>query len=436
MMFDFYNSNLLNSYSHRLDEQLKQMIKEQYSKKKLSISQDESESELSVIVEFNKEHKNYSKDSTVIHQLIAHHAGCGINHTFSHIPCCSMNVTSAALEEMLKTCSSVKKVYLNYKIKALLNVAVPSVSASRVVRNNTRLTGKGINIAILDTGIYPSYDLQGRIISFADFINNRTSPYDDNGHGTHCAGCAAGNGRASSGLYQAPAFEANLIGVKVLDREGGGTLETVMKGIEFCINYNTTYPSNKIHVMSLSLGALPQVYCQENQDPLVQSVETAWQNGIVVVCAAGNEGPDCRTISTPGISNLVITVGAADDKNTFGITDDVIANFSSRGPTVYGVVKPDILAPGVSIVSLRSPNSYLDSLYPSNRVGNVYFILSGTSMATPIVAGIAAQLLQYNPSYTPNQVKSLIKNSPVKWRYGDENVYGAGYINAERTIPS
>ncbi len=156
---------------------------------------------------------------------------------------------------------------------------------------------------------------------------------------------------------------------KCLDKIGSGSLETVMEGVDWCIQYNQDHPNDKIDIISMSLGSTAQPFSKENDDPMVQIVEEAWNSGITVCVAAGNEGPDSQTIASPGISNLVITVGALDDRNTAeNKTDDGAASFSSRGPTIYGETKPDILAPGVNIVSLRSPRSYLDKIQKSARV--------------------------------------------------------------------
>ncbi len=288
----------------------------------------------------------------------------------------------------------------------------------------------------MDTGIYPHQDLSGRVIEFKDFIKNKTAPYDDNGHGTHCAGDAAGNGAASEFRYAGPAPEANLIGVKVLNKNGSGSLETIMQGIEWCIQYNENNPIKKIDIISMSLGSTAQTYTNENEDPMVKIVEEAWTAGIVVCVAAGNDGPEARTISSPGISNQVITVGALDDRDTSGTKkDDDIASFSSRGPTLYGDPKPDIVAPGVNIVSLRSPNSSLDRQQKANRVGRYYFVLSGTSMATPICAGVVALIKQSKPDASPQEVKDILKSGADLWRDRDPNTYGAGYINAGNSIP-
>ncbi|MFS0865158.1 S8 family peptidase [Fredinandcohnia sp. 179-A 10B2 NHS] len=367
------------------------------------------------------------------------HYGCKIKHEFKTIDSCSATVTAAGLEELLQTCSTVKRVYLNSEVKALLNVATPSARADQVVRNGSKLTGDGVTIAVIDTGIYPHQDLEGRIIDFVDLVNSDPNPYDDNGHGTHCAGDAAGNGAASGGKYVAPAPNANVVGIKVLDKLGSGSLDTVMRGVEWCILNNQDATKPRIDIISMSLGASAQRLNNEDADPMVQIVEKAWDSGIVVVVAAGNEGDEPNTIASPGISNKVITVGALDDRNTLdGRMDDAIAQFSSRGPTFYNVPKPDIVAPGVNIISLRSPNSYLDKFQKANRVEQNYFTLSGTSMATPICAGVVALMIEYrkknNLPVSPTNIKGDLLSGADKWKGIDYNTYGAGYINAQNAI--
>ncbi|MFC4558324.1 S8 family peptidase [Virgibacillus kekensis] len=388
---------------------------------------------LSVIIEFEKDH--YETGCHEINGMLKKHTRCKAKDYFPRVACCSADITPAALESILSDCKHVRKIFLNREVKALLDVAVPSVNAKNVVREGLELTGKGVNIAVIDTGVHPHRDLAGRIAGFVDFINNRAEPYDDNGHGTHCAGDAAGDGTASSFKYVGPAPEANIFGIKVLDKVGSGSLETVMQGVEWCIQYNEDYPSNKIDVISLSLGSTAQPYADENADPMVQTVEAAWASGITVCVAAGNEGPESRTIASPGHSDQVITVGALDDSDTLELqNDDEVASFSSRGPTAYGEIKPDILAPGVNIISLRSPGSYLDKIQKANRVDSDYFMLSGTSMATPICAGVVALVIQSNPELQPQEIKELLKKGAELWDDRDPNIYGSGYLNAERTI--
>ncbi|MBD8067950.1 S8 family peptidase [Bacillus sp. PS06] len=389
---------------------------------------------LNVIIEFEK--GCYHDGCTNLHEVLHSHKKNKIKREFSRISCCSVDMTPQGLEDVLSSCEHIKRIYLNREVQALLDVAVPSANAQRIVRNNTELTGQGVKMAIIDTGIYPHQDLSGRITDFVDFINNRSEPYDDNGHGTHCAGDAAGNGAASSGKYMGPAPKANLVGVKVLDKQGSGSFETIMQGVEWCIEYNENNPDEKIDIISMSLGSRAENFVEENNDPMVSIVEEAWASGITVIVAAGNDGPERQTIASPGISDQVITVGALDDNDTSDTReDDDVASFSSRGPTIYGVNKPDILAPGVNIISLRSPNSYMDRIDKRSRVDSNYIVASGTSMATPIVAGIVALMKEHDPNLTPNKVKSLLMSGADLWKNRDPNVYGAGYINAEKSIP-
>lgn len=389
--------------------------------------------QLSVVVEFKD--GCYHAGYTTLNKVIAPCKRSKVKQHFSRISCCSMDVTPNRLEEVLLSCHHIHKIYLNREVKALLDVAVPSIKGKNVIRNNSKLTGKGTTVAIIDTGIYPHKDLSGRITHFVDFVNHRTDPYDDNGHGTHCAGDVAGNGSASSGKYMGPAPEAQLVGVKVLDKMGAGTLETIIQGVDWCIEYNEKHTDHPIDIISMSLGSKAHPYDSENNDPMVKIVEEAWNAGIVVCAAAGNDGPEAKTIASPGISNQIITVGALDDRNNKEREESDVASFSSRGPTIYGEIKPDILAPGVNIVSLRSPHSLLDKTQKSKRVEENYFALSGTSMATPICAGVAALIKEAKPTATPEEIKELLKEGADIWTDRDPNVYGAGYLNAENAVP-
>jgi serine protease AprX len=311
---------------------------------------------------------------------------------------------NAKTMEKLVSDRSVKKIWLDGTIKAVLDVASPIVGAPAVWERS--VTGKEIGVAVLDTGIYPHPDLAGRITAFKDLVGKKVSAYDDNGHGTHCAGDIASDGSKSDELYRGPAPECNLIGVKVLDRLGSGSLSTVIEGIQWCIDNKERYG---IRVISMSLGSTAsQTY---KEDPVCQAVEKAWNSGIVVCVAAGNEGPESRTVSSPGIDPKVITVGAIDDKNSAKFNDYVVADYSSRGPTIDNLVKPDVLCPGTNIISLRSPNSTLDLSNKSARVGNDYVSLSGTSMATPVCAGIVALMLEANDKLKPDEVKEILKKN-------------------------
>lgn len=338
----------------------------------------------------------------------------------------SITANLYTLKKLVKN-SIVEHVWLDHEVKALLDVATPVTGAPQLWNSSNQ--GEGIGIAILDTGIYPHPDLtkpKNRIIAFKDFVKSKEKPYDDNGHGTHSAGSAAGNGFQSGGRYKGPAPEANLIGVKVLDRKGSGPASRIIKGIQWCISNKNRY---SIKIISLSLGA-PAKQSSKN-DPLCQAVKKAWNAGIIVCAAAGNTGPASKTINTPGIEPSIITVGALDDKNTITISDDTVANFSSRGPTIDGYAKPDLLAPGVKITSLKSPSSLIARTF--SNADNWYITLSGTSMATPICAGVTALLLKKYPELSPNQIKNRLKQTCRKLNISN-NAQGAGLVNAVKAI--
>lgn len=346
--------------------------------------------------------------------------------TFSMMSCCSAKMSLANLEQLIENCNAVQKVYFDREVHALLDVATPSVQSNILHRRG--YTGKGKTIAIIDTGIHPHEDLAGRITAFADFVNGQTEPYDDNGHGTHCAGDAAGNGSLSNGKYMGPAPEANLVGVKVLNKMGAGSLSTVIEGINWCVQNRTLH---KIDIISLSLGS--DAVEPANEDPVVKAVNIAWDNGIVVCVAAGNSGSEPKTIASPGISTKVITVGAVDDHNNVNRSNDTIAEFSSRGPTIDGKVKPDLVTPGVDIISLNAPGSFLDKTNKAARIDTNYISLSGTSMATPIAAGIIAQLLQKQPNLPPNSVKQKLIQACTDIGQ-PPNTQGNGYLNAANLL--
>lgn len=351
--------------------------------------------------------------------------GCRVKRELPLINSFSTRVNAKTLESLVQN-DYVKRIWHDRDVKAVLDVASPTVQAPPLWDKG--ITGSGVVVAVLDTGIYEHPDLSNRIKGFKDLVNQGTSPYDDNGHGTHVAGDIASSGSQSDFLYRGPAPEARLVGVKVLDKMGSGSLSTVIEGVQWCIDKKETL---NIRVMNMSLGApATESYID---DPLCQAVEKAWQAGIVVCVAAGNDGPQPKTISTPGIDPVVITVGALDDANTLNPGDDWVASFSSCGPTIDDLVKPDLLAPGTNIISLRSPGSMLDKKDRGSRVDSWYTSLSGTSMATPVCAGIVAQMLQANSSLTPDQVKANLKQTARTLNL-DPNIQGAGVINVTKAV--
>lgn len=293
-----------------------------------------------------------------------------------------------------------------------LDMGMPVTRANELHQQG--ITGRGVNIAVLDTGIAPHPDVADRIVAFQDMVNNRREAYDDNGHGTHVSGIAAGSGAASDGVFKGAAPEAGLVGIKVLDDQGRGSFSDIIRGIQWAVENRDRH---NIKVLNLSLGG--RATRPYREDPVAQALDAAWQAGLVPVVAAGNEGPFTQTISTPGHALNVITVGADDDKGTLELGDDRVASFSSRGPTrPDSLVKPDIIAPGVRITA-------------PDHATNGYTSKSGTSMATPLIAGIVAQLMQAHPDAAPDQLKTALTNSARPLTDGgDANVQGAGLVDA------
>lgn len=312
-----------------------------------------------------------------------------VHRKMRQFPLVIMEIPYSSIQLMAMS-PHVRKVWHDTKVKTLLDIAVPAVEGSKI--HEQGFTGKDVTVAVIDTGISPHPDLvypESRIIAWHDLVNDRPIPYDDNGHGTHVSGIIAGNGVSSRGKYVGMAPEAKLIGIKALDREGSGNTSDVISAIEWCIENQKIY---NIRAINLSLGATAESSSRE--DPLCRAVTAAWNSGIVVCVAAGNDGPALQTINTPGITPSAITVGNLDTHRSIDFSDDSIAESSSRGPTIDNLNKPDILAPGTNITSL----------WP----GKGYRSLSGTSMATPMVTGAVAQILQKYPSYRPEQVKSVL----------------------------
>ncbi len=284
-------------------------------------------------------------------------------------------------------------------------------------------TGKGQTIAVIDSGIHPHPDLKDKIVGWLDVRDGVMSPCDDYGHGTHVAGIAAGNGVASAGKHKGVAPDANLVGVRI------SNVSEAIKGIQWVIEHKDEY---NIGVINMSLGDF--ALRSYKDDPWAQAAEKAMEAGIVVCVAAGNDGPSEFNINTPGIHPDVITVGALDDKGTLDRKDDTVADFSSRGPTqVDRLHKPDLLAPGVNVFGPLSPGSHLDTPDVPHD-GQKYFAISGTSMATPMVAGMAAILLQANPKLTHQEIKEILVRSCDNYLPDEPNIQGAGVINAQSAL--
>jgi len=305
------------------------------------------------------------------------------------------------------------------------------------------LTGRGVGVAVVDSGVYPHPDLAGRIVAAIDFTSETPTvsniPLNDlGGHGTHVAGLIAGDGTLSGGLYTGVAPNANIIDVRVIDGHGGSNVSIILRGLQWILANRTTY---NIKVVNMSLGATPTG--SYKTDLMATAAEILNFAGVAVVVSAGNSGPMAGTITTPGTDPYVITVGALDDNATPLLADDLMATFSSRGRTPFDwLSKPDLVAPGRKMVSLRSPGSALDALFPDRQVTALgalsadYYRLSGTSMAAPVVAGTIALMYERNPNLPTALVKKRLKSSVTPLSFGSTLDRGAGLVNAFRAAAS
>ena len=285
--------------------------------------------------------------------------------------------------------------------RQLDNVFPQVTDASAVIAGGN--SGQGVGVAVVDTGIAELPDFAGRLRPGVDFTTENNPHLDSYGHGTFVAGLIAGDGSSSSGVYVGEAPGADLVPVKVAGKSGSTTVSTLIRALQWIKDDST----DNIRVVNMSVGAIPQGPTALN--PLDQAVEALWQSGYVVVTSAGNNGASRGTVTSPGDDPLVITVGALDDKDTVTPTDDAVPSFSSNGPTSSDAWwKPDLIAPGKSVVSVMAPRSVIWNNFKSARVGTTNFVGSGTSFAAAITSGAAAMLLVDNPAATPDNVKAAL----------------------------
>jgi serine protease AprX len=374
-----------------------------------------------VIVQYG--HVPKSDEETKVKRL-----GAQLNHRLGLVKGMALTIPVSALPA-LEADSEVMSVSLDHPLRASDDISDAATNVPSAW--NAGLNGAGIGVAVIDSGINDSHpDLQNwngnrsRVVYHQDFTGTPTSnssgaQYDLYGHGTHVAGIIGGNGSMSSGNYIGVAPAVTLIDLRALDANGGGTDSAVIAAIQEAIALQNKY---NIQVINLSLGR--GIAVGYAQDALCQAVESAWKAGIVVVVASGNYGRlsiagsnGYGTVTAPGNDPFVITVGAMNSDGSSAQASEIMTSYTSKGPTTYDhVVKPDIMAPGNGIVSLVAPGATLEAEYPAQLVdGNNgqpdYFTLSGTSMATPVVSGAVALLIQQNGNLTPDQVKARLMQS-------------------------
>jgi len=381
---------------------------------------------ISVLVDFD--HMPTKNDE----QLLIDEVGFEPSWRFHHIPIISGEVKTELLDELLEV-KGVVFLTLNGELQIALDNAIGIHHVDTVW--DFGYTGEGISIAIIDTGIDPLHvglndfdddpsTADPKVVAFYDALDGsgddgsgETEPYDDQGHGSHCAGISAGTGAVGEGPlsdgstpYRGVAPGASLVGVKVLDGGGSGSFAEVMKGMEWTIDNQIKY---NIRAASMSLGGVWFVeLTQEQEERITHLANEMVAAGISLMIAAGNSG-GYGTIGTPGAAKDVITVGSTEDSKELAV-------YSSKGPTHEGQIKPNVAAIGSAVMSVEA-NS-----------GNGYASYSGTSMATPMVAGMAALLLQANPDLQPLMVRSILE-STAEYRWlshpvRPNNDYGWGFV--------
>ncbi|WP_175543683.1 S8 family serine peptidase [Micromonospora pattaloongensis] len=286
--------------------------------------------------------------------------------------------------------------------------------------------GRGVTVAVVDTGIADVPDLAGRVARRIDITGSGGG--DGYGHGTFMAGLIAGSGAASGGAYRGVAPAAKLVDVKVADADGRTDLITVLRGLQW-VSQN----ARDVKVLNLSLSSNSPLPYQI--DPLTQALEALWRRGVTVVVPSGNDGPGTGSVTSPGSDPVLLTAGGLDESGTAQRRDDVVATWSGRGPSWQGDAKPDLVAPGARVVSLRSPGSVVDAANPQARIGGGYFRGSGTSMATAVTSGVAAVVLAEEPKLRPDAVKNLFTataySAPGLSRAAGA---GAGGLDAARAL--
>lgn len=269
------------------------------------------------------------------------------------------------------------------------------------------ILGEGIGVAVLDTGIYPHPDFfvhGNRIAAFADFVNGQRIPYDDANHGTHISGIIASGGRDRMGQTRGIAPMAHLVCAKILDGAGNGKTSTALAAFQWISQIKEKY---NIRVINISMGMTVE-HPRDEFSPFMEAINELWDGGLVIVAAAGNNGPGEKTITAPGIGRKLITVGSCED------------GFSGQGPTINCIKKPDLCAPGRQILSCRNE-------------GSGYICKSGTSMSTPMVSAAAALLLSREPWLTPKEVKYRLlasaKDLHLPWQQ-----QGAGMLDIRKLL--
>lgn len=276
--------------------------------------------------------------------------------------------------------------------------------------------GEGVGVAVMDTGIFPHPDFQYRIAGFRDYVGRRREKYDDNGHGTHVAGIIGGSGYFSGGRYGGIAPACHFYSCKVLDQKGNGNTHNVVDAIHWLMDHQEEL---RLRIINISVGMVLGARSEE-RNQLLRAVEEAWDHDIVVVAAAGNNGPREGSVTIPGISRKIITVGCYDDNTEEIKGQGLKPEYSGRGPTECCITKPELVAPGTNIISCAD-----------NKTG--YAPKSGTSMAAPVISGAIALLLCKYPYFCPRDVKLRLYERAVDLKLPSQK-QGWGTVDIARLL--
>ncbi len=340
-----------------------------------------------------------------------------LNKPFFEYPFISAIGVSLSQKQIVKFAKTSLVGFIAKQTKVTMQVDV----AKRILnidKINDENIGEDVAVAVIDTGISPHIDFcipQNRIIKFVDLISNKATPYDDNGHGTYVTSILCGNGLAGEKKYSGISPKTKIVAIKALDNSGETGAYKILEAMQWISDNHKKY---NIKVVCMSFGASPL----GKNDPLVVGAESLWNLGLVVVAAAGNSGPENYTIKAPGFSSKIITVGGFDDGrdeyNNFDFSKFKIAPFSSRGPAgMY--FKPDLIAPAVDITGAGFEES----------TGNFYIKMSGTSVATPMIAGLCCLIISKYPYITPDQLKvRLLRGCRSLTRNKNEEGFGVPNI--------
>ena len=336
--------------------------------------------------------------------------GSSLEKRFKVLPGSAMTVSSDNLEKIAKT-DGVRGVYTDQKLTVLSAASTSSSNPGPSIIDDPREIsgpkGEGVTVALIDTGADADHEaLSRKIVAFQDFVNNQTEPYDDNGHGTHCASLIAGD----LGMGVAPGAE--LVVIKVMDRDGACYLSDALKALDWCLDNRDRYG---IKIISFSVGGEGP---SDGASLLDEACDRMVEEGLTMCVAAGNSGPSPSSIVMPGGAEKVITIGAIDRTG-------LIFEQSSRGPTLTGEIKPDLVTLGVDVPSALAGSK--------NGLSSV----SGTSMAVPQVSGASAVLLEADPELQPADIKRLLlKTADELGPEGKDNLYGYGALNLTRALKS